>query len=136
MSKKKNASKSRKHLKTVAAADRANARARDERKAARDGMTASERAMAKSAKAKPAPPKPKRLSGLDAAAQLLAASKEPMGCQALVEQMQTRGLWKSPGGKTPAATLYVAIIREIRDKGKESRFKKTGRGLFATAKGR
>ena len=37
----------------------------------------------------------------------------------------------SPNGQTPAATLYSAILREINTKGKESRFKKADRGLFA-----
>ena len=36
-------------------------------------------------------------------------------------------------GKTPEQTLYSAIIREIRDKGNASRFRKEGRGLFAFA---
>jgi hypothetical protein len=33
---------------------------------------------------------------------------------------------------TPHATLYSSIAREIRDKGKESRFKKSDRGKFAS----
>jgi hypothetical protein len=56
-----------------------------------------------------------------------------MGCQALVEAMAAKGLWKSPGGKTPHATLYAAIVREITVKGKESRFKKVDRGQFVSA---
>ncbi len=40
------------------------------------------------------------------------------------------GYWSSPGGKTPHATLYSAILREIRKKGKDARFKKTERGRF------
>jgi hypothetical protein len=31
----------------------------------------------------------------------------------LIETMAAKKLWTSPGGKTPAATLYSAIIREI-----------------------
>jgi hypothetical protein len=38
------------------------------------------------------------------------------------------------GGATPAATLYSAILREIKAKGKESRFVKTERGKFGLAK--
>jgi hypothetical protein len=87
---------------------------------------------AKPAKAKKAKePKAKRVSAIDAAAQVLAASSEPMNCMALVEAMATQGLWASPGGKTPHATLYSAIIREIAVKGKEARFVKKDRGLFA-----
>ncbi|MBZ0172999.1 MAG: hypothetical protein K8E66_11500 [Phycisphaerales bacterium] len=43
--------------------------------------------------------------------------------------------WQT-SGKTPAATLYSAIIREIARKGKDARFAKTERGRFAaTGKG-
>ena len=48
-----------------------------------------------------------------------------------VEAMAAKGLWSSPNGQTPAATLYSAILREINTKGKGSRFKKEDRGLFA-----
>jgi hypothetical protein len=84
---------------------------------------------AKTKKAKE--PKAKRVSAIDAAAQVLAASSEPMNCMSLVEAMATQGLWTSPGGKTPHATLYSAIIREIATKGKEARFVKKDRGMFA-----
>ena len=56
-----------------------------------------------------------------------------MNCGELIEAMAAKSLWTSPGGKTPAATLYSAILREINVKGKESRFKKTERGRFAAA---
>ena len=39
-------------------------------------------------------PKAKRVSAIDAAAQVLAGSKEPMNCMALVEAMATQGLWE------------------------------------------
>jgi hypothetical protein len=84
-------------------------------------------------KAKPKADKPKKLSALDAAAQVLAASKEPMNAKGMIEAMAAKGLWTSPGGKTPHATLYSAILREIGTKGKESRFKKTDRGHFTAA---
>ena len=77
------------------------------------------------------PAKEKKVSALDAAAQVLASAKEPMNSKALIEQMAAKGLWSSPGGKTPHATLYAAIIREITEKGKDARFKKTDRGHFA-----
>ena len=75
--------------------------------------------------------KPKKLSALNAAAKVLADAKEPMACKELIEAMEKKGLWTSPGGKTPHATLYSAILREIGTKGKEARFKKTDRGQFA-----
>jgi hypothetical protein len=77
--------------------------------------------------------KSKRVSAIDAAARLLAEVGTPMGCKDMIEQMAARGLWSSPKGKTPDATLYAAIIREIAAKGKEARFTKTDRGLFAAA---
>ncbi len=74
-----------------------------------------------------------KLSGLDAAAQILGKAKEPMGCKDMVEHAITQGLW-SPGGKTPHATLYAAIIREISKKGKGARFEKVDRGRFQLAR--
>lgn len=75
--------------------------------------------------------KTKKLSALDAAAKVLATAKEPMNCKDLIEAMAAKKLWTSPGGKTPHATLYSAITRELNTKGKDSRFKKTERGKFA-----
>jgi hypothetical protein len=75
--------------------------------------------------------KEKKLSAIDAAAQVLAASKEPLNAKEMIEAMAAKTLWTSPSGKTPHATLYSAIIREIALKGKESRFVKTERGKFA-----
>lgn len=89
----------------------------------------------KSTKAKAAAPKAKvpkangKVSQLDAAVQVLKAKGEAMNCKGMVEVMLEKGLWKT-GGKTPAATLYSAILREITTKGSESRFRKTDRGQF------
>jgi hypothetical protein len=76
-------------------------------------------------------PKEKRMSGLDAAAKVLQESGQPMTAKEMVEAAEAKGYWKSPGGKTPHATVYSAIIREIGKLQGESRFKKTERGLFA-----
>lgn len=75
----------------------------------------------------------KRLSALDAAAKVLAESTEPMNTKEMVEAMAAKGYWSTPGGKTPHATLYSAILREIKAKGNDARFTKTERGKF-TAK--
>ena len=75
--------------------------------------------------------KPKRTSALDAAAKVLAESGEPLNTKQMIEAMAEKGYWTSPGGKTPHATLYSAILREINTKGKDARFKKTERGQFA-----
>jgi hypothetical protein len=77
--------------------------------------------------------KPKRMGVLDAAAKVLAASKEPMRAKDMIAAVEAKGLWKSPGGKTPEATLYAAIIREIAAKGKDARFKKHERGVFVAS---
>jgi len=76
------------------------------------------------------PANDKPVSGLDAAAKVLKDAGQPMRARELVNTMIERGLWKS-GGKTPWATIYAAVIREIAAKGKASRFRKTDRGLFA-----
>ena len=75
--------------------------------------------------------KPKRVSALDAAAQVLKSAGKPMRAQALITAMAAQGLWTSPAGKTPHATLYAAMQREERDKGTASRFRKVDRGQFA-----
>jgi hypothetical protein len=75
--------------------------------------------------------KPKRVSALDAAAQVLAKADKPMRAQELIAAMAEQGLWSSPAGKTPHATLYAAMMREARDKGTASRFRKVDRGQFA-----
>ncbi len=74
-----------------------------------------------------------KMSALDAAAQVLADAKEPMNTKAMIDAMAAKKLWSSPNGKTPASTLYAAILREIKQKGKEARFRKTERGHFAAA---
>jgi HB1, ASXL, restriction endonuclease HTH domain len=77
-----------------------------------------------------------KLSALDAAAKVLGEAGEAMNCQAMIEAMATKGYWKSPGGQTPASTLYSSILKEVTTKGKESRFKKVARGQFALAGGK
>jgi len=82
------------------------------------------------------PPKAPRASAINIAAELIAkAGGKPMSAGELVRQMEAKGLWKSPGGKTPSATLSAAIGREIKVKGRESRFMKAGRGLYVAAGG-
>ena len=79
---------------------------------------------------KPADAKPKRVSALDAAATVLKANGGAMRSGEMIAAMADQGLWSSPNGKTPHATLYAAILREIGAKGKEARFRKTERGKF------
>jgi hypothetical protein len=88
----------------------------------------------KRARAPKAETVPKKLSAIDAAAKVLAEAGEPMDCQTMIKTMAEKGYWTSPGGKTPAATLYSAILRELQTKGNASRFKKTDRGKFGVGR--
>ncbi|HNO80383.1 MAG TPA: winged helix-turn-helix domain-containing protein [Phycisphaerae bacterium] len=74
--------------------------------------------------------KPKRVSAIDAAAQVLKKTGKAMRAQELIVAMAEQKLWTSPGGKTPHATLYAAILREINNKGEAARFTKVERGQF------
>ena len=87
----------------------------------------------KTAKTAKAPAKPKRISGLDAAARVLAEAGGTMGSRQIVDVMLAKGLWKT-SGKTPHATIYAAIIRDIQKKGSRSRFERVARGRFMLRK--
>ena len=86
---------------------------------------------AKQADAAPAEGNGKKISCIDAAARVLTEAGEPLNAKQMIEAITTKGYWTSPGGKTPHATLYSAIIREIAVKGADDRFRKTERGKFA-----
>jgi len=100
-------------------------------KAAKTAAKATPKAAPKSEAA--AVPK-KGLSLLNAAATVLERSGEAMSVRAMIEEAKASGLWTPTGGKTPEQTLYSAIIREIKDKGESSRFRKDGRGRFSFAR--
>jgi hypothetical protein len=57
-----------------------------------------------------------------------------MTCPEMIEAMTAKRYWTSPKGLTPAATLYSAVLREIKANGKAARFVKTERGKFGLAK--
>jgi hypothetical protein len=86
---------------------------------------------AKSVKS-PKPDKPNKLSALDAAAKVLADAGQALTCGEMIELMTKKGLWTSPNGATPSATLYASILRECKVKGEDARFIKTERGKFAS----
>lgn len=96
------------------------------KKAPAKGTTAKNAA----AKKTPAKATDKKLSAIDAAAKVLGESKEPLNTKEMVEAMSAKKYWTSPGGKTPHATLYSAILREIQKKGDDARFRKVERGRF------
>ena len=70
-----------------------------------------------------------QMSGLDAAAMVLAEDNTEMNVRQIAEAAIARGYW-APMGATPHATIASAIIREIRNKGEQSRFLKVGKGVF------
>jgi hypothetical protein len=82
--------------------------------------------------AKPAARAVTQISGLDAAAQVLRSAREPLNAKELVKRILAEGIWRSDG-KTPASTIYAAMIREIKNKGSNARFKKVGPGDFTAA---
>ena len=98
-----------------------------------DAKPTNPRKGSKATKAANAPKKKKarKPSGLDLAAQVLAESKEPLNAKTIAERAIAAG-WKT-SGKTPHATLYAAMIREIATKGKTARFRKADRGQFASS---
>jgi len=70
-------------------------------------------------------------SSLDLAAEVLAQVDQPLNAKAITERVIAAG-WQTDG-KTPWATLYASMTREIAKKGNASRFRKMDRGLFARA---
>jgi hypothetical protein len=74
----------------------------------------------------------KRLGLVDAAIQVMKETGEPMNCKDIVKVILEKKLWETTG-KTPDATLYSSILRDIQKKGAEARFKKVDRGQFALA---
>ena len=104
-------------------------------KAAAKAAKAAAKAAPKAAPKTEAAAVPKKgLSLLNAAATVLERSGEAMPVRAMIEEAKASGLWTPTGGKTPEQTLYSAIIREIKDKGESSRFRKDGRGRFSFAR--
>jgi hypothetical protein len=81
-------------------------------------------------KAQAKAPRDKKLSALNAAAKVLQEACRSLNCQEMIADMAQKGYWSSPQGKTPAATLYSALLREIKTKGTQARFQKTARGQF------
>ena len=83
-------------------------------------------------------PRPeKKLSLLNAAAQVLATCRTPMNCQEIIAKAVEMGLWTPTGAKTPEQTLYSGIFREIKTT-EEPRFRKsaTRKGSFEHTKKR
>jgi HB1, ASXL, restriction endonuclease HTH domain len=92
----------------------------------------AEETMTTTADSSPKPTTPANpLSALDAAAKVLGETGQSLSCPELITAMAAKGYWHSPKGRTPAGTLYSALLRELQTKGDQARFRKTGRGKFA-----
>ncbi|MGB7323232.1 MAG: winged helix-turn-helix domain-containing protein [Rubripirellula sp.] len=99
---------------------------------ARKNASAKKPATKKPAGKTPAKKADKKMSQIDAALAVLKKARKPLSCKEMVEAMGKAKLWTSPGGKTPDATLYAAILRDIK-KGADARFKKAAPGRFTNA---
>lgn len=66
----------------------------------------------------------KKLSLLEAAAQVLKRSRTPLNTKEILAKVIEFGLWSPNGGKTPEQSLYSAIFREINTK-ENPRFRKS-----------
>ena len=87
------------------------------------------KAMTKATTKGKAPKARQGMSLLDATVVVLKGNGQPMRCKDIVAAVKDKGLWTTDA-PTPEATLYSAILREL-GKGKNSRFVKKERGLFA-----
>jgi hypothetical protein len=70
------------------------------------------------------------MSGLDAAHRVLTEAGCPMNVREITETAM-HNKYCDLKGATPALTISAAIQREIKVKGRNSRFVKKDRGLFA-----
>ena len=66
----------------------------------------------------------KKLSLLEAAAQVLKRNRTPLNTKEILAKVIESGLWSPNGGKTPEQSLYSALFREINSK-ENSRFRKS-----------
>jgi HB1, ASXL, restriction endonuclease HTH domain len=71
----------------------------------------------------------KQLGGLDAAAIVLKDAGAPLNSKQIWAAIDAKKMWFTEG-KTPEATIYSAILREIAANGMNSRFRKAARGRF------
>src|SRR5690242_15938422 len=97
----------------AATSDQAAASAPDVASAEAEAAPTNKKAKTPKQSKAPKPAKPKKMSCLNAAAQVLADAGTPMTTGEMIEAMSKAKLWSSPNGQTPAATLYSAILREI-----------------------
>lgn len=88
---------------------------------------------AETPQAAPSRTKSRGASLLDLASAAMVENGGQMKCGEIIECVKATGKW-SCEGKTPAATLHSALMREIKTKGEQSRFEKFCRGHFQARK--
>ena len=103
-------------------------KAKQKRPQAKSG--AKQKAARKGARKTKVPKTVEKLSALNAAVRVLAETGRPMTCREMIDAMAAQKYWTSPAGKTPANTLYAAILREMEIKADQARFRKVDRGRF------
>ena len=71
---------------------------------------------------------------MSAVSQVLHEATEPLHYEEITRRILDRGLWQT-SGKTPAATVNAQLAMDIKRKGADSRFRRTGRGMFSLNSG-
>jgi restriction system protein len=69
------------------------------------------------------------LSSLAAAQKVLQDAGAPLHYQEITRRALESGIWQT-SGKTPEATINAQLAMDIKRKGPQSRFQRTGRGMF------
>ena len=70
------------------------------------------------------------MNTLDAAYEVLGKAGEPLPYREITSRILAAGLWESHGA-TPEATINARLATDIKKHGAESRFQRTGKGVFA-----
>ncbi len=70
------------------------------------------------------------MSALQAVEKLLAQVGKPLHYRELTRLILERGLWHTTG-KTPEATVNALLAVDIKERGSNSTFQRTGEGIFA-----
>ncbi len=128
--KKKTTTKATKKAKQKRSQAKTGAKQKTSAKQKAAGKETQKPKAAKTAKIPKASKTAEKLSALEAAVRVLAEAGQPLTCREMIDAMAARKYWTSPAGKTPADTLYAAIVREIQTKADQARFRKVDRGRF------
>lgn len=70
------------------------------------------------------------MNSLDAVAKVLTAANKPLHYKEITNRILDQNLWLTEG-KTPDATINARLASNIKKLGNDSRFQRTGKGIFA-----